>query len=314
MLGLTLILPLMIILIVGSLLRKYNFYSENDLQTLSKTLYWIVLPPLLFSTTYKSGKEVLGQSNLLTSLIICYLLTIVIAGIFAYFCIHKGQKERIAVSVFSSIRSNNIYLGFPVMFMALGEVGLENASIYIAVCTIPYHLISLIAGEIMLSGKITMEAFSHVMKRLIKNPLLASCFLGIFFALVGPDKLPRVFDTTMKMMGNSATAIALLALGGSLELSKVTKIMKMLKRTWFDCLIKLIVHPAILYLTLTVFPVPTILMQTTVMISAMPTAVNCFIMAKEMNMDGDYAADLVAASVILSAISIPFWASFLKLI
>ena len=50
------------------------------------------------------------------------------------------------------------------------------------------------------------------------------------------------------------------------------------------------------------------------MLSSMPSAVNCFIMAKEMNMDSDYAADLVASTTVLGIVTIPVWANLLRII
>jgi malonate transporter len=54
-------------------------------------------------------------------------------------------------------------------------------------------------------------------------------------------------------------------------------------------------------------------MQATVMLTSMPCAVNCFIMAQGMDMDAVYAADLVAASTMLASVSIPLWSAFLGL-
>lgn len=50
------------------------------------------------------------------------------------------------------------------------------------------------------------------------------------------------------------------------------------------------------------------------MLSSMPSAVNCFIVAREMGMDGDYAADLVASTTLLGAVSIPLWAGILGIV
>ena len=58
MFGLFLVLPLMLIIITGNLLRSRGFYSERDIKTLTKTLYWVILPPLLIRTTFISGREV----------------------------------------------------------------------------------------------------------------------------------------------------------------------------------------------------------------------------------------------------------------
>ena len=123
-----------------------------------------------------------------------------------------------------------------------------------------------------------------------------------------------VFDETMKLMGGAATAIALLALGGTLDLSRISSIYNMIKATWQDCLIKLVIHPLILWALLLALSVPEPLLKVTVMLSSMPSAVNCFIMAKEMKMDSDYAADLVASTTVLGIISIPVWANLLGII
>ncbi|MPN42202.1 hypothetical protein SDC9_189758 [bioreactor metagenome] len=88
----------------------------------------------------------------------------------------------------------------------------------------------------------------------------------------------------------------------------------MIKATWHDCLIKLVIHPIILWVLLLALSVPEPLLKVTVMLSSMPSAVNCFIMAKEMKMDSDYAADLVASTTVLGIISIPVWANILGII
>ena len=307
MFGFFLVLPLMSIIAAGNILRMRGFYSGDDIKTLTKTLFWVILPPLLFRTTFISGREVLSQPNLLLSLNICYILTIAVSWVGAAFFFHKGDGRRICVSAFACIRSNNIYLGFPVMFLAMGDAGLHNASVYLAVSTISFQLFSVMAGETASFGKLSREALGKILRKLALNPLIISCCAGIALALTGLDKLPGFADEAMKLMGNAATAVALLALGGTLDLSRIGKLLKMLKSTFADSVIKLLVHPAIMFVMLIIFPVPRPLMQATVMLSSMPSAVNCFILAKEMDMDAEYAADLVAATTVLGVLSIPFW-------
>lgn len=314
MFGFLLVIPLMLIIITGNLLRRYGFYDENDIHTLIKTLYWIVLPPLLFRTTFISGKEVLTQHNLLIAINICYLLTIFLTWLWAEFIFHKNDRDRIAVSTFAAIRSNNVYLGFPVMALAAGESGLHNASVYFAVSIVTFQIYSITAGEVALSGKLTSAGFMKVIKKLLVNPLIISCVAGVTVALCGLEKLPVVLDEAMKLMGGAATAVALLALGGTLDLSRVSGFVRILRETWIDCAIKLVLHPALMLLLFYAFPVPKPLVQATVMLSSMPTAINCFILAKEMQMDAEYCANLVAATTVLGSVSIPFWAYVLGLV
>ncbi len=257
----------MLIIITGNLLRSRGFYSERDIKTLTKTLYWVILPPLLIRTTFISGREVFVQIDLLIGLTFAYILTIGIAAAGAVFLYHRDNRERIAVSVFSSIRANNIYLGFPVIMLAMGETGLKDASIYIAVSTISFQIISIMAGEFALSGKFSLSGLGGILKRLTVNPLIISCALGIGLALAGLRTIPGVFDETMKLMGGAATAIALLALGGTLALSRISSIYNMIKATWHDCLIKLVIHPIILWVLLLALSVPEPLLKVTVLLA-----------------------------------------------
>ena len=313
MFGFLLVLPLMLIIITGNLLRRFGFYSASDVKVLSKTLYWVILPPLMFRTIFLSGTEVLTQVNLLIAITLCYVVTIAAGWAGAALLYHRGDRRRVAVSAFAAMRSNNVYLGFPVMFLAAGEAGLHNASTYLAVTMVSFQLLSIAAGEIASSGRLSRATLLNTLKKLLINPLIISVVLGLAVALTGLRALPRFLDEGLKLMGSAATAIGLLALGGTLDLSSVRKVAAMLLRTWPDCIIKLFVNPLTAWGLLMLLPVPKPLMQATVMLTSMPCAVNCFIMAQGMDMDAVYAADLVAASTMLAAFSIPIWSSLLGL-
>ena len=313
MFGFLLVMPLVIIIAMGNILKRRGFYSAADIAALSKTLYWVILPLLLFRTTYISGTEVLTQPNLLISVNVCYIATIALSWGGAAFFAHKGDIRRVAVSVFSDFRSNNIYLGFPVVQLAMGETGLHLASIYIAVSTIFFQVLSIGAGELALNGRLTAKSFAAMGRRLGKNPLVISCVAGVLAALAHVP-IHFVLDETMKLVSGAATAVALLALGGTLDISRMSRVVEIIRRTWFDIIIKIIVNPLLMWGALILFPVDSELLKVTVMLSSMPCAVNCFIIAKGMGMDGEYAADLVASTTLLGILSIPAWAYALGIV
>lgn len=313
MFGFLLVMPLVIIIAMGNILKRRGFYSAADIAALSKTLYWVILPLLLFRTTYISGTEVLTQPNLLISVNVCYIATIALSWGGAAFFAHKGDIRRVAVSVFSDFRSNNIYLGFPVIQLAMGEAGLHLASIYIAVSTIFFQVLSIGAGELALNGRLTAKSFAAMGRRLGKNPLVISCVAGVLAALAHVP-IHFVLDETMKLVSGAATAVALLALGGTLDISRMSRVVEIIRRTWFDIIIKIIVNPLLMWGALILFPVDSELLKVTVMLSSMPCAVNCFIIAKSMGMDGEYAADLVASTTLLGILSIPAWAYALGIV
>jgi predicted permease len=105
-----------------------------------------------------------------------------------------------------------------------------------------------------------------------------------------------------------ATGIALISLGASLELPGL---LPAIRHAWHDAFIKLIVHPAVTWGFMLLWPVPEILFQSAVIISAMPTAVNTFIIAGSMELDEQYACEIVAVSTVFAPLTIPIWISLL---
>ena len=139
--------------------------------------------------------------------------------------------------------------------------------------------------------------------RLVKNPLVLSCLLGLLFALLHIP-VDDTLLTSMDMVGKMAVGLALLSLGLSIDVSNLPRA---LRRTWPDVLIKLFVHPAVSLLCFAVWPVQEEIARVSVLLCAMPTAVNTFILAEGMGMEGDYISDIVLVSTAAAAITVPVW-------
>lgn len=308
-----LVLPLMLIIVTGNMLRSLGFYKKEDLTAMTKTLYWVILPALLFSTTHESGEELLSQPRLFIAANVCYIATIAFAWLASSFFIHKEDRGRIAVSVVSAIRGNNVYLGLPIIMLAMGKDGLRAASVSLAVTIISFQLLSLAAGGLTMSGRVNVKNLLSILAKVLKNPMVFSCVAGGVSALLGIP-LPAFIKESLKILSGAATAIALLSIGGTLDFSSVRQIIKIIRITYFDCLVRLAVNPLLMWCCLTIAQVPEELVRVTVMLSSMPAAVNVFIVSKEMNMDSEYGANVVAATTALSALSIPLWATLLGIV
>jgi predicted permease len=114
--------------------------------------------------------------------------------------------------------------------------------------------------------------------------------------------------TSLKLVADMATGIALMSLGMGLEFSGLASAFR---AAWHDALIKLVLHPAITWMFCIVWPVPEIFLRVAVIISAMPTAVNTFIVSRGMKLDERYASEIIAVSTILAPVSIPIWIALL---
>jgi len=309
--GFLLILPLMLIIIAGNLLYRHNFFKDSDVNCLTRFLYWIVLPAFLFRNCYLSGSQIFDNGNLFYASTSAYLVTAVAAWLVSAKLLRRG-RDHSAASIMASIRANNLYVGFPVIQMALGETAASQASVCIATIIMSFNTISIAATELALNGKFSLGSFKKTVSKLMLNPLILACIAGILFSLLHlPVPIPLMH--TLTMLGNAATAIALIALGASLNFDSIGNIMHLFSETWCDNILRFVLAPAIMLCALKIFPISVLMTKITLLLTCMPAAVNCFVLAKGMDMDEKYMASVVASTTVVSALAIPVWVMLLKI-
>jgi len=304
--GLVMVTPLVLVIALGALLRRLGVLKQESIPQFNNVLYWGVLPILLFRTTLKVGEGLFSNPNLFIAVHVSFLVVPGVAWLLAsFFC---KDRKRVAVSVLISIRANNIFMGIPAITLALGEPGFEALSLFFAVGLLGYNLISITWAQVALVGGVSLRAVLQTVKQLLKNPLIWGCFLGVSGSALGVHELPGWLDSAFGIVGDTASGLALIALGASLRFHHLGRA---LSSTWRDCLFKLFAHPAMVWAAFSLWPVDRTLQLAVVLVSAMPAAINNFVVAQGMGMDSDYAAEVVAASTLLSVISLPIWIAVL---
>jgi predicted permease len=277
--GVLIIAPLIMVVAVGVALRITGYLDGRDRDKLSWLLYWVILPSLLFRTTYLSA-SMEGQKNLI---IVVYLslLIVPLCAIALSFTVRHGDRRAHALSAMMSTRSNSIYLGMPVVSFALGDEGMAAVSVFLAILLPVYDVFSVLWGEALLSRKWAGWGIKAIVLKIVKNPLVISSILG-FFASGAEFDMPAPLLDALKLIGDMASGLALIILGIGLEWSNSLEAFRL---AWPDVVVKLLIHPAGILGLFSVWPASGVLLKTAVIISAMPTAVYSFIVAGGMGLD-----------------------------
>lgn len=300
------VLPLMLVMALGVLFRRTGLLGEETIPRLNAILYWGALPALLFRSILKVGSGIFADPNLFWAVHVSFLLVPGIAWLLAR--PFSSDRKRIAVSVLVAIRSNNVFMGIPAVTIALGQEGLDALSLFLAVGLLGYNFISITWAQVALSGSVSIRSIFATFRQLLKNPLILACIFAVVGSSMGFSELPRWLDSTLKIVGDIGSGVALIALGASLRFSGMGKAFK---SAWRESFFKLFIHPALVWVVFLVWPVAPLLRNTVVILSAMPAAINTFVIAQSMGMDSDLAADIIALSTVLSIISLPLWIAIL---
>ena len=296
------ILPIALVIGVGAVLRRAGFLDDRAVIAVNRLVYWVAIPALLVRLTMKAEPSMFADVNLIVATHVFFLIAPPIGWGLARLL--TADRRRLAVSALGSIRSNNVFMGVPAVALALGAPGVEVVSVFFALSFIGYQILSISYGQLALSGGLSFRSLARVVERLLRSPFIQACVAGIALSITGVHTFPRWLDEPVRILADMGTGLALLSLGASLQFGRLFGSMAEMR---MDLFYKLVGCPALMLLCFRVWPTTAIVMDTVILLTAMPIAVNTFILAQGMGMDDGYAGRLIAMSTLCSVFTIPLW-------
>jgi predicted permease len=279
-------------------MRRRGLARSSWLPILNSFAYYIALPALIISSflilNWNDGNLLRMIGLQFFSILILVILLIAVMRVL------RVQYQTIAGVLLVSTLGNTVYMGFPISYLAFGAgatslfVGVAAAQLVASI------LIVLIALEYLLSAR---PSFLRIATHTIQNPLFISPFIGILFSFLPHSShlFSFLFETT-RLLGTSASPVALFALGIFLSSASLTR--SSLTPSFFSTITKLIFAPLILYGLAMLFNFSLSDISLSVLIAAMPTAATSFVIADRYHLTNPFIANTIFLSTILSAITI----------
>ena len=293
---LNLTIPMFSLIGIGYLLKRVHFMSENDGAVLSKFAFYILLPPLMF-TSILSGD---ASKSLNINFILSYEIITISIFVLTYLLglLFKLKTMEKAIFGLNAAYPNYGYIGVPLCILAFGT----NAAIPLALILLAdtfVLLTTLIFYKLTENRKTSPQELSkEIVQRFIYNPLMMSVFVAFIFS-IADIKIVTAIDRTLSIVAASATAVALIALGVSLNVSSVKNQKSVL---FFITVIKLIVHPILIFI---VFQFQTgidpMWVKTAIVCASLPVAANVFVLANYYkNFESESAAAITITTIVSS--------------
>lgn len=284
-----------IYIIIGVLLIKTKVFTEITIESISRFVLKLALPVMIFVNIAGGvDRRTLFQSaGILIYTCIFYIFTFLIGkGLSRLFHV-KGDQGQVyhALTMFGNVG----FMGIPIITSILPQ----NGMLYISIFTIIDQLVLWTVGVKLT----TPSGEGKFDPRKLINPSTVAILLSMVF-VIGRIPLPALLDTGLQKIGNTATPLAMIYLGGVFA---CTDIRRYIRNVEFYGIIfmKMILFPVIFYLLLGFFQTPEEIRLTMSLLGAMPAMSSVVMMAKASGSEGDYAMGGVFVTTLCSIVTIP---------
>lgn len=145
--------------------------------------------------------------------------------------------------------------------------------------------------------------FTTTMMNVLKNPIIIACLVGIVITVLNLD-LPVVVEDSLNLMGQASIATVLLSLGAGLQISQVQGNTLPIG---ISVILKLLVMPTTVYAVGWWIGISSATLVIMTIATAMPTAMNGYVLAKKMGGDAPLYASCGTVQTLLSFVTVPLW-------
>lgn len=297
--------PVFLVVALGYLSKRLKIINENFVEVTSKFVFNVSLPVFIFLKIINldlSKALEFGQiAYIYSGTIITYLIIW-----FASIPFIKDGRNR-GVFIQGAYRSNYAIVGLAIISNLLGSSALGKASIILAFVLPLYNVLAVIVLTIPLRKEKEVNLRSSLIS-IILNPLILAVIIALPFSYL-KIQLPQMILSTGTFLSDLALPLALVGIGGSLNLENIKKASGL---AFTASLIKIIVIPVVLTYGAYLFGFRGDDLGIMFVMFACPTAIVSFIMAEAMGANSKLAGNIVLISTIGSVITFAIGIIFLK--
>lgn len=297
-------IPVFAVIVIGYLLNRTGMFNEGFIAAANKFTFKVCLPIMIFADMAKA--DITGSFDVKLVGFSAAITVIMFASIWIGAKIFIKDKSIIGAFVQASYRSSVAVMGFAFMMNIYNKIGLMPM---IIIGCVPLYNIFAVTVLTFESPEAQNDPnkwnkLKNAFLGIIKNPIIIGIVLGCLGSLMHIfDYIPVMASKTMENISVITTPLSLLVIGASFEGKEA---FKKIVPTIVSCGIKLVALPAIFVTAAVLLGFRGEALLALVIMLGSPTTPSCYIMAKNMNNDGVLTSSVIAATTLLSSVTLTF--------
>ncbi|TKT79324.1 AEC family transporter [Aquamicrobium sp. LC103] len=296
-----LVLPFFGLIFLGAFVARITRQPVEALGWMNTFIIYLALPALFFQLLSRTPIEQLTEWRYIFGAALATYIVFSLMFVLSMFVNRDGIAES-TVKALAAAYGNIGYMGPGIALLAFGSEAavpvalifcFENA-LHFAVA--PF-MMALAGGEKGRPGELAL----NVIRKIVLHPFIIATAIGIFAAWA-QFQPPAPVSRLLEYLAQAAAPCALFAMG-------VTLALRPLKRVPRDlgviAALKLILHPLICYVVLSLIgDFSPIWMFSAVLLAALPTATNVFVIAQQYGVWVERASASVLVTTLLSVATV----------
>jgi len=297
----SLILPLFGLIFLGYLAARITKQPAEAMGWLNTFIIYAALPALFFKLLSKTPVEKLASWDFVTANL-SVTFTIFLIVYFISKIILRARMPEATIQGLAAAYGNIGYMGPALAILTFGE----QAAVPVALIfcfenvmhfTIAPTMMALSGDEKRGAGALLLD----IAKKVFLHPFIIATIIGVAAAIFDIQP-PKAVAGLIDYLAQAAAPCALFAMGVSLAL-------RPLKRVPIELVYivpaNLVIHPALMYVTLSwVGDFDPIWTYTAVLLAALPTATNVFVIAQQYGIWIERASASILVNTVLSVLTL----------
>jgi len=296
-----LVFPLFGLILLGYLTARITKQPAEAMGWLNTFIIYVALPCLFFKLLSKTPIEKLTSWEFITTNVsttfVIFLMVYAIARLLV-----KATTPEATIQGLAGAYGNIGYMGPGIALLTFGEA----AAVPLALIFCFENVLHFIVAPTMMAlsgGKERHVAALHgqIAKKVFLHPFIIATIVGVAAAIIEftpPTPIERLID----YLAQAAAPCALFAMGVTLALRPLKRVPVELT---FIIPFNLVVHPVLMYLSLSWFgDFDPIWVYTAVLLAALPTATNVFVIAQQYGVWVERASATILLTTMLSVLTV----------
>ncbi|MFK0272295.1 AEC family transporter [Ensifer sp. NPDC090286] len=292
------ILPVFLLVLLGAWLKRSTLVDQNLWLGLEQFGYFILFPALLFSTLAEANFT--GLQADATAIATIGSVSLMSLFVLLLWPMLRNRKVSAAsfTSTFQTATRWNGFMALAIAHKLYGQLGLTLTALLMTLLIIPTNLYN-IAVLVWFTGG--SRDFRRFFMRIATNPIIVSSVLGIFVNLIGL-KIYSPLMATIEMLASASLSLGLVMVGAGLRASDALKPSAVALLAVF---LKLIVMPVFMVSASYLLGIRGDTLLIIALGAAVPTAMNGYLLAKQMGGDAELYAAVATVQTVVSFFTIP---------